>query len=365
MPNISTQVPVVQMPSPTEMSSLHSKRDSNGIFMIWKKLREIIHTVNKLIQLFQQNSRNIKELQQQNYSSLNLTPFQIYRISDSLRGYQNSQISASTNWHTVRVRGGLVLTANVSTGSFVTGTDMMQNFAYNDYLPSASYGPYDIIVPTLTPQYWFWIESQSTSSYTLRYAQDPTIVSAGNPNTWVGFPSASSNYIPIGWVDTYTSASIRRAYVRQLQVGDVVSSGGGSGIVGEVYKGRYDPSASYSLQNEVRVLPGYDYGTKNITIGCWVCVYPVPLYPSGSTGSRQAGVDYFPKWPEPCHLPFSGTGSLSASAAGRYWELKSLLPQLVTSCAGGTFTQYWADLQPTTGHYIQSSSNYIQCSGSL
>jgi len=169
-----------------------------------------------------------------NITDFEFFPFQIYTLSDQFR-----PAGFTDNWHTVRVRGGFVMTNLVATSSYVNGTDGFWNYAesnnfsnqnssnqivtasYDITVPSSSYGPM-----------WFWIEKTNpgpTETYNLRYSVTPTSVSSGNPNPWATFPSASANYIPVGYCDAYSSASQYTLLTRQLLYSDVLLSGGSSG----------------------------------------------------------------------------------------------------------------------------------------
>jgi hypothetical protein len=96
----------------------------------------------------------------------------------------------------------------------------------------------DIVVPSGSAQYWFFIEdltqntgsSASTASYVLRYAANPTTAGSTNPDPWTTYPSASSKYFPIGYVDAVSSASINQLLVRQYQRSDITSVGSGNFI---------------------------------------------------------------------------------------------------------------------------------------
>src|SRR5579872_5314120 len=181
--NISTLNNISLLPSPSEFSSLRSPTDSDSIFHLYKKVAEVCRGYNASIQVINQLSRDLKKLSERQTLDLNLFPFKIYTLPSSLRpGNDQQQYTGSLNWRTVRVRSGLVLTNVVSTASFVHGTDLQQNYAYDNFLIQ-TIGVYDIQVPANTTQYWFWIEqsgsnfsgiTSGTSPYYLRYASDPT-----------------------------------------------------------------------------------------------------------------------------------------------------------------------------------------------
>ena len=159
-------------------------------------------------------------------STLDMYPFRIYSVPPYLRYATNT---SGSFWRTVKVRGGCVLTSTVSTGSIVWGTDMSQ-------LPDLSNYPlplnkYDIEVPVSQSQYWFWVASLTSSlagtgSYLLAHGANPKVASISNPYPWTTFPSASTSYIPIGFVDTNTSGSRNQLIVRQYLRNDIISMGG-------------------------------------------------------------------------------------------------------------------------------------------
>jgi hypothetical protein len=229
-----------------------------------------------------------------------LFPFKIHTLPDIFRGGEDVN---STNWCTVRVRGGFVWTTTVSTSSYVNGTDMMQNVAYRDIyaVPSSSW---DITLPTGSAQNptYFWIEvntsisgSSPSSSYWLRYGNNPVSSSVGNPTPWTSFPNQSSNYIPIGYVDCYTSSSVKQAIIRQVLETDVLSSGGGfnyhhinndfsnSFQAGTVYY--WDPNGNYtsSYTSTPPLFTGLWYCSNNINAPSGTRIYPTyPVPPSAS-----------------------------------------------------------------------------------
>jgi len=252
--NISTSTQITPLPKAHEASALRPKRDSDNIQTLWKKLNEAIISQNKSNQLINQLSREFKKLKERGTMDFGFFPFEIYTLPVEFRPTGDiAQYTASINWRTVRIRGGLVLTETVSTGSFVWGTDMMQNYSYDSILPPSNVGTYDIQVPQNTPQYWFWIENSGSanisgsSQYYLRYSADPTMADdIGNPVPWATFPSASSNYIPIGYVDTATSGSINVIYSRQFVNSDIILQGGASSGSQGIRWSEYTPSASYT-----------------------------------------------------------------------------------------------------------------------
>jgi hypothetical protein len=230
---LPTLTPIPTLPVLHETSQLISPRESNGVFALWRWINVLINRTNVLTQNTSQIVKSIKGLNSEPNVDYKLHPFAIYNLPDVFRTGDN-QVDYDTNWRTVRVRGGYVLTTLVSTGSFVIGTDLQQAYPYQNYYPStssfsgsgtSSYSPYDVTIPVNTPEYWFWINTNS-GSYTLSHGATPaTPVSGG---AWSNYPSASTTNIPIGYVDTNISASINLAYVRQFLTTDVLASGGSS-----------------------------------------------------------------------------------------------------------------------------------------
>lgn len=234
--NISNLSPLVPIPNSFEMSEQNSPRDSNSSYKQWVKLREQAIAINKLNSMINQMSRDIKKIGERKVLDFDFFPFKLYTMPVELRpSVDQAQYTSSANWRTVRVRGGLVLTNIVSASSYVNGTDGMQNFAYYNYLPSASVGFYDIQIPISQSQYWFWVQTSGSTTPTssnnyLRYGANPTVFNAiSNPKPWSNFPSASSNTAsvfnyPIGWCDTQTSGSENYMFVRQIQTTDITSA---------------------------------------------------------------------------------------------------------------------------------------------
>jgi hypothetical protein len=233
MPNISTLTPIKQLLKPEEVSHLRSPRDSATAYNAWKREKEIVSSHNQLIQLVNQLCREMKRLGERHTFDLQLFPFKIYNIEDNL---QNNPFD-SNNWLNYNIRGGYVFTEKIDTGScWVNGTDRMEKYSYQSTLNQpTTIGQY--IIPANTPKYWFWVETSSSysgSEYFIRASatpETPDVSSTGsNPNGWENWPSvvsssngSGSNYI-IGYVDTATSAAYNVALVRQIQVGDILSS---------------------------------------------------------------------------------------------------------------------------------------------
>ena len=302
MPDFSTFSPLLKVPSPTEFSSLRNPRDKDSVVSLWKHVSEIAQMSNKHSQILNQQSRDIKKIGQRRTLDLDLFPFEIYTLPQEFRPtIDQAQYTSSINWRTVRVRSGLILNSLVSTGSFVNGTDGMQNFAYYNFLPSSSQaqvGPCDIQVPINTPQYWFWIEesgslnSTNPSPYFLRYSSTPGTADSGpiigNPNGWMNWPTASNSYIPIGYVDTNTSGSQNIAYVRQFLNSDYLSSNA-SGSNGSV------SAFTVDLEYPDFVVSGDTLIAKPDELQGFVGVTTINTFPvsfTGGGGSNATAVAY-------------------------------------------------------------------------
>jgi|ERR1035437_1478733 hypothetical protein len=225
--NISTLTPVKTLNKAEEVSQLRSPRDSATIYSAWKRENELVKGINATMQVVNQLARELKRLGGRITQDFDFFPFKIYNLPDEFK----LSASSSINWRTLNVRGGYVLTSKIDSGScYVNGTDRMEHFAYHNFLHNPiSLGQY--IIPTGSYNYFFWIEtsgsaSPDTSSYYLRSSATPqTPDSLLNPNGWTNWPSASSGNYIIGFVDTATSAAAHIALVRQVQVGDILSSG--------------------------------------------------------------------------------------------------------------------------------------------
>ena len=338
--NNSTLTPLAVLPHPQEGSTLRSSREPDSTFKLWSYIRDLALRSNKNAQSIQQMSRDIKEIGNRNTSDFDLFPFKIYTLPTVFRPQSDSgNYTSSINWRTVRVRGGLILTDTIATSSFVNGTDMMQNYSYYNMYPPQNIASFDIKVPSGSLHYWFWIEKLtnpiSGSSYILRHSNDPLSASFNNnPNTWIGFPTANSNYIPIGYVDTLTSASINRAYVRQMLTNDVISSGGGSGLT---YAGIWNTTASYTPNQIVLIEPGNLISTTG-----YVDSASLASGLTGSAATQSAMPGYYLNLITAAPFtPPSGSfsGSKSYLTASTCWNIPS-------QPFNNTGSQYWNMIEP-------------------
>lgn len=236
MPSPATPIPNQPKWAPREFSRYRNPRDNGSPMTQWKNELTYAQQINALTEFCKVIWKELAKVKGP-ISTLDMHPFRIYSIPNVL--YYNSVDSGSTRWRTFNVRNGCVLTDVVSTGSVVFGTDGMPcTLVDQNIYPTPIGTGSSVVVPNLTPQYWFWIEKPltgsfpaPTGSYILRHGPNPAAASTGNPNPWDTFPSASSNHWPIGYVDTYTSASQYQAYVRQFQRTDITTSGGGGHYV--------------------------------------------------------------------------------------------------------------------------------------
>ncbi len=242
-----------------EASGYKSPREADSIQHTWKYINRTIDGVNTNVQNINQLNRDLQKLAERDKLDFELYPFKIYVVPTLFRsGGDVTQFT--NNWRTVRVRGGFVLNNIVSTSSYVNGCDGFQNYPYSNAYGSASIvtSSIDYTIPVTQSMYWFWIEN-TTGSYNLRYGANPVSSSLGNPTPWVGFPSASANYIPIGWVDSRSSASINQLVIRQFLTSDIISTGGAA------------VTSSYPQPFQITKLNNEDWFTA------------VPLSVSGST----------------------------------------------------------------------------------
>jgi len=334
----SNLTPLAVVPTMREASSLKSQREPDSLQKVWKFVSELVTRSNVVSQNINQINRDLKSINSRNVTGFDLFPFKIYSINSNLRPQSDiGTYTGSANWRTVRVRSGLVLTELVSTGSFVNGTDRMEQYSYNDNYGSTlsnlnSYSPnsninYDIQIPLSQSQHWFWIEQSSSftsgSNYYLRHSATPTTSSISNPNPWLLFPIASATLIPIGYVDTNTSQSIKQAFVRQMLTTDVISSGGN----GITWRGLYDESASYSPNDEVFVDPNLGHYTLPFQVdsssfiqplcgGDFICKVAVPS--AAISGSRNTLNYWYPIYPP---IPTSSVIMVSGSMANQViWD---------------------------------------------
>lgn len=140
-------------------------------------------------------------------------PFKIYRLP---RIYQDA--GDEDAWHTVRVRAGRYLDADVSgTDGYDEDPDEMHYPL--DVVPDLV----DIVVPLATEKYYFWIElavdGVPNDPPLIRHGLDPAA------NGWDGWPTLDADHVLIGWVDTTTFADTHRLRVRQLLRADVLMAG--------------------------------------------------------------------------------------------------------------------------------------------
>ena len=315
----SSLTSIATLPRLQEASKLQSAWEPNGTFHLWKYINGLTENVNKNNQNVNNLSNELKYINERNKLGFDLFPFKIYILPDIFRGGFNPN---STNWCTVRVRGGFVFTDNVSTASYVIGTDLFQNYAYQSTYPLSS--SFDIQMPTGSTQnpVWFWIEKSTSGSlatgslynYYLRYGNNPVSSSLGNPTPWTNFPQQNSNYIPVGLVDCYTSASQKQALIRQFLETDVLSSGGG----GLTYVD-WDYSASIAKNTIVRIdLTRNDYAIPwSVPSGSvlpplsgptFICIKDVPSIASGLRDlTKNIYYPFYPTWSTSSIVNFSGS----------------------------------------------------------
>ena len=301
MPNLSTLSNITLNPMLHEASKLKSQREPDSMYKMWSFVNKCASAVNKASSNINQLNRDIKSvLNERHKLGFDLFPFKIYILPDMFRGNNLN----GTSWRTVRVRGGFVFTDQVATSSYVNGTDMFQNYAYaNTFTGTASYTSvvptsYDITLPTdqADNPVWFWIENAGSSSYYLRYGNNPVSASLGNPTPWTSFPDADADYIPVGLVDAYSSASSQQILIRQFLTSDVLLSGGSS--PSNWYD--YNESASYKHGDFVWVDYNNQY-TRSFTDDtpplCPGCFYVAKDVPQNSGSLRPPINYYFPLYP--------------------------------------------------------------------
>lgn len=292
------------VPAVHEQSNLHSPREPGSMQHLWKFINDISHVVNGHSDNINQAAREIEKVGGRNKFGFDLYPFKIYILPDAFRGGYGPD-----NWRTVRVRGGFVFTDTIATASYVQGTDLFQNYAYaNNYPLSASY---DILIPTGSTNnpVWVWIEKSTSGSppvgekynYYLRYGNNPISSSLGNPAPWTTFPAQNSNYIPVGLVDGFSSASIFQLNIRQFLTNDVLSSGGSNNLITT-----YNESSSYNVGDGVVVDCNVSYSANlsfqpptsstrpALCAGYFQCRFNVP-----TTSSRDPFVISYPIYPVP------------------------------------------------------------------
>lgn len=103
------------------------------------------------------------------------------------------------------------------------------------------------------------------------------------------------------------------------------------------YTSEFNQTASYSVNDIVTILPNVSYGVS-ASVGCFICVAPVPdsnlstvlisTYGSGSFPQwvRQPNAQYFPQF------PYSSSIATVEAPVGRYFEM---IGTLTTGSTGG------------------------------
>ena len=211
--------------APREYSRLRSAKDKGSPGTSWKPMQEYASQLNSLTEFCKSLWKEMANIKKSQAATVEMYPFRIY--SPPAWTY-NPPSTGSISWRSFKVRNGCVLTQKVSMSSQVFGCDGVKYHDQQYYPLPVENNLY--VVPVSSSQYWFWIEEltsslPNTGSYLLRYGANPAVASVGNPHPWASFPSASSQYVPIGFVDTNTSGSTQQSYVRQFQRTDVVATG--------------------------------------------------------------------------------------------------------------------------------------------
>jgi hypothetical protein len=225
--NLPVTTPLRVTTANREHSSLSPARDKDSIQQLYKTVGQYAYQINALTDLVKTMGHEISKLKQTPQVGFGFFPFQIYNIP--------AIFTSSHSWNCYKVRQGSVLTSLIEPGGYISGsitgslTQSMvigcDNVVYSDsdFLPNPI-NTGDIMIPTGSAQYWIWVET-SQSNYYLRHSDIPTSASTpNNPNPWVNFPSSSTGHYILGYVDTYSSQSENRAYVRQMQRTDIVNT---------------------------------------------------------------------------------------------------------------------------------------------
>lgn len=226
----ATPIPINPKYQPREYSRLRSMKDKGSPQTQWKHQAEYAAQINASTEFVKVMWDMLSGNTTPKSDGFDMFPFKLY--SPISWFYPKGQYTGSTGWRTFRVHGGAVLTSYVDSRSMVLGTDGAVWPDDHSYpLPVTSHS---VVIPLGVPQYWFWIHSRSGSfePYQLYWGSNPktdATASGGTFQAWDNFPSASSYNIPIGYVDTLSSASIQRALIRQYQRTDVVATGGAGG----------------------------------------------------------------------------------------------------------------------------------------
>lgn len=347
MPGFSQFNTIITLPKLHEASSLHSIREPESQGYLWKFHNSVAEASNKHGRDIAQLNREIKNINNRKKLGFDLFPFKIYVLPDSIRTNNQSNTN-TTNWRTVRVRGGYVLTDTVSTGSYVQGCDGFQEYAYgNTYnVTSASA---DIVLNT-NSFYWFWIEEIGTS-YNIRYGVNPVTSSTGNPNPWTSFPTADAQHIPIGYVDTEASASIQQALIRNLIDSDIVIKGGnGSSYAAWNYTSSYnvgtDIFVDFTKSQPLSMTTTNSVNFPPLSGGHFRVVIPVP-----DSSSRNSGNLYYPHFPT---LPPSASVTVSGSTYNQVFFQPLAPVQYISSCINNVTVDGFGYWYPFSASYVFS-----------
>src|ERR1017187_7443749 len=156
----STFSPLITIPKPHEKSSLVSSRDPDSVNMLWKFTATIADRVNQLSQNANQQNRDIKQIGDRRILDFDFFPFKIYNLPYPF----TTSSMPDPQWRSARIRGGYILSNYISTtGSYVNGTDRMENVADLSILNNNPMFN-TITVPTGSFPYWFWIETSGSAS---------------------------------------------------------------------------------------------------------------------------------------------------------------------------------------------------------
>ena len=163
---------------PREFSKLRTPRDNNSPLTQWKNQAAYARQINQLTEATKNVWSELNKLKVMG-SGISMFPFCIYNMPEMLYPIETqvaNNNASSSLWRTFYVRQGCVLTQIVSTGSFVSGCDGIQQADFQMYPINDTSSA--VVVAENIPQHWFWIEKLtvpiSGSSYTLKNGVTPT-----------------------------------------------------------------------------------------------------------------------------------------------------------------------------------------------
>jgi hypothetical protein len=159
-------------------------------------------------------------------------PFRIYQVV--------TNPPEADDWLRFRVHAGRVFESD----AIGTDEDLGNADPDQECLIAAEDAVY-ITVPANCAKFWLWLEigeSGGTTTAVVRYGDvpsasqypaSPAMALWTSSDPWTAAAKPDSTHIPIGWIDTQTDLTNKRAIIRQLRRSDVTQVGGGTSAAAE------------------------------------------------------------------------------------------------------------------------------------